>query len=366
VGGHRIWLYLAGLAAALLTGVAFMWLVLSPTRHAPEVPILPPPAHEPSLPAPISTPTPAPIPAPPPATAIQIPVQTASIAQINAHHGTTPTLFRLQEDPAVLVLDFPDLHQQALMLNRIAALIEKADMPRDRVVSEAELDAHIHAAGGDPNAYYYGHDYRAADLARFVQLAAKQHMPLNPYETWLRDRLDQEGWLKGEAVGALISIPGMAGDIDATSRTTIFRHELSHAVYFTDPAYVALTQHLWTDMLTEKEREAMRGFLRNDGYDTKDEDLMANEGQAYLIHTRDPRYFMPEMVGIDPTREAILRGTFVNAIPEPWLRASALAVAPIVPTATPVSAEPSSAPGRPLPHVPRADEVQPERHPMHP
>jgi hypothetical protein len=296
----------------------------------------------------------------------QIPYQVATISQIEAHRGTTPTLFRLQEDSNVLVLDFPDLHDQAQMLNRVAALIEKADMPRDRVVSEAELDAHIRAAGGDPDAYYYGHDYRAADLARFFQLAAQENMPLNPEETWLRDRLEQEGWLAPVANGALISIPGITGEIDASSRTTIFRHELSHAVYFTDPAYVALTKHLWADLLTDTERAAIRAFLGKDGYDTKDEDLMANEGQAYMIHTRDPRYFMPAMVGIDPTREAILRGTFVDAIPEPWLRESALAVAPIVPTSTQaVSAEPSSEPGRPLPHVPLPGEGRPELHPVH-
>jgi hypothetical protein len=306
---------------------------------------------------------PKPVPAPSP----QIPTQTASIAQIDAHRGTTPTLFRLQQDPDVLVLDFPDLHDQAEMLNRIAALVEKADMPRDRIVTESALDAHIRAAGGNPDAYYYGHDYRAADLARFFQLAAKENMPLNPPETWLRDTLDHEGWLAPEANGALISIPGITADIDPTSRTTIFRHELSHAVYFTDHAYVDLTQRFWATMLTDTERAAMRTFLGKDGYDTTDEDLMANEGQAYLIHTRDPRYFMPAMVGIGPTREAILRGTFVDAIPEPWLRESALAVAPIVPTTTTqaISAEPSSAQVRPLPHVPLPGEARPEPQPAH-
>jgi hypothetical protein len=252
------------------------------------------------------------------------------------------------------------------MLNRIAALIEKADMPRDRVVTEAELDAHIRATGGEPDAYYYGHDYRAADLARFFHLAMQQKIALNPQETWLRDTLGHVGWLKPDAVGALISIPGITDAIDAASRTTIFRHELSHAVYFTDPAYVALTQHFWNDMLTDTERDAMRTFLGKDGYDTKDEDLMANEGQAYLIHTRDPRYFMPAMVGIDPAREAFLRGNFIDAIPEPWLKASALAVAPIIPTATPkISAEPSSAPEHPPPHVPLPGAGRPWLQPIH-
>jgi hypothetical protein len=304
---------------------------------------------------------------------IDIPTRTASITQIDSRHEDTTVLFHLDVDPAVLVLDFSSLGQQAAMLNRVAALIEKADMPRDHVVSEAELDAHIRAAGGTPDAYYYGHDYRAADLARFFGLVAREHMPLNRDETWLRDRLDQEGWFKAGAAGALISLPGTGGEIDQSSRTAIFRHELSHAVYFTDPAYVALTQTFWNSMLTEPERAAIRTFLGADGYDTADEDLMANEAQAYLIHTRDPRYFLPAMVGIGPSREAFLRAAFVDAIPEPWLRQSALAVAPVAPPPAPpvtgpqaVSVAPSLAPARPPPHVPRAGEERPEPLPAHP
>jgi hypothetical protein len=312
-------------------------------------------------------------PAPPPAQptnpiALQVPLQTATIAAIAAHRGTTPTLFRLQEDRAVLVLDFPELHAQAQMLNRVAALIEKADMPRDRVVTETELDAHIQAIGGTPDAYYYGHDYRAADLVRFFQLAEAQAVPLNLHEKWLKDLLIQQGWFNPAAVGALISISGPTADIDATSRSTILRHELSHAVYFTDPAYVALSQHLWNDLLTDTEREAIKTFLAKDGYDTTDEDLMANEAQAYLIHTRDPRYFMPAMVGIDPAREAALRGPFLDAIPEPWLRDSALTVAPIASpapiTTTPVSDEPSSAPAHPPPQDHPAAATLPWRRPV--
>jgi hypothetical protein len=347
---YRLWF---AIAFAMIAGGAAIVLLLRPAPP-PQIVILPQPSPPPPTTTAPATPT-----LPPASVPFDIPLQSASIAQIDARREPTPALFRLDVAPAVLVLDFPDLHSQAQMLNRVAALIEKADMPRDRVVTEAELDSHIRVAGGTPDDYYYGHDYRAADLAHFFQLATAQGLPLNPHETWLRALLDHEGWFKDNAVGALITIPGVSPDIDATSRTTIFRHELSHAVYFTDPAYVALTRHLWNDMLSEPERAAMRGFLGKDGYDIKDEDLMANEGQAYLIHTRDPRYFMPAMIGIDPTREAILRGTFIDAIPEPWLRDSALAVAPITPTAAPpaaapppVNAVPWSAPVRPPPPVP--------------
>jgi hypothetical protein len=273
-----------------------------------------------------------------------IALETASIAAIEARRSDTPALFRLDVDPRVLVLDFPGLHQQALTLNRVAALIEKADTPHDRIMGEAELDAHIRAQGDTPDTYYYGHDYKAADLARFFRLADAQAMPLNPWEAWLRDRLDQEGWLQEGAVGALISIPGVSEAVDAATRIAILRHELSHAVYFTDPAYVDLTRRWWADRLTANERAAFRAFLGREGYDTADEDLMANEGQAYFIHTRDPRYFTPAMIGMTPAREAVLRGSFIEAIPEAWLRDSALAVAPAIPAAV--------APGAPTPALP--------------
>jgi len=338
--GRGPWFWIAGLLLLVIAGGglgALLWVPLSPPASP--------------TPAPIQAPIQAP---PPEPAALDIPLRTAAIAAIDTRRGTGPAVFRLDVDPAILVLDFPDLHIQALMLNRVAALIEKADMPRERVVTEAELDAHVRAAGEDPDQYYYGHDYRAADLARFFRLAESQGMPLNPYETWLRDLLNREGWLQDGAVGALISIPGLTADIDAAARTAILRHELSHAVYFTDPAYVALTRHLWNDLLTDNERAAIRKFLGDDGYDVKNEDLMANEGQAYLIHTRDPRYFTPAVIGMGPARAAILRGNFIAAIPEPWLRDSALAVSAAAP---PVSAGTSSAPEPPSRDVQHGSEV---------
>jgi hypothetical protein len=37
----------------------------------------------------------------------------------------------------------------------------------------------------------------------------------------------------------------------------------------------------------------MRHFLARDGYDTRQEDLMANEAMAYLLYTPDRRFFDP-------------------------------------------------------------------------
>ena len=57
------------------------------------------------------------------------------------------TVFRFADNPKILVLDFASLHEQGKMLNRVAAFVEKAGLPHDRVLTDAELDAAIHARG---------------------------------------------------------------------------------------------------------------------------------------------------------------------------------------------------------------------------
>ena len=132
----------------------------------------------------------------------------------------------------------PSLRQQGRMLDRLGAFVEKAGLPRDRVLTDAELDAAIRQSGDTEETYYYGHDYRVADMARFFAAADRDGIVLHPEEVRLRALLQQEGMLRPGAVGALISIPPEVDSrrsIDAAARATILHHELSHGVYFTDP-----------------------------------------------------------------------------------------------------------------------------------
>ena len=286
--------------------------------------------------APLPVPQPAPPPAPPrPRSALPqphvvaptppaplYPVHAADEADILADQPERLSVFRFTPNPRVLVLDFPSLRQQGLMLNRIAALVEKAGQPRDRVLTDAELDAAIRAANETIESYYYGHDYRAADLARFFALASRDHVVLTLEEEQLRGLLRQEGWLVGEAVGALISIPRVGSEqfIDATARATILHHELSHGEYFTNPAYAAFTARFWRSAMTEDDRARFRFFLGNQGYDTGQDDLMMNEMQAYLMHTPDKRFFNARAVGLSEDRLARLRAEFLADMPRGWLR----------------------------------------------
>ena len=216
------------------------------------------------------------------------------------------------------MLDFASLREQGLMLDRVAALIEKAGLPRDRVLSDPALAQAIAARGETVETFYYGHDYSAASLRRFFVLARA----LNAEEMELRALLEQERWLRPGALGGLISIPRVGANafVTAEARATILRHELSHGEFFTDPAYAGYVWAFWSDELSETEREAVRRFLASEDYDGGEDELVVNEMQAYLMFTRDPGFFRPAMVGMSPERIAVIRARFLAGMAEGWLR----------------------------------------------
>ncbi|MGH7057762.1 MAG: hypothetical protein ACREFZ_07720 [Acetobacteraceae bacterium] len=253
-----------------------------------------------------------------------VPIKVANAREILAARPAKLLVFRFRPDPDVIVLDFPTLHQQGEMLNRVAALVEKASAPRDRVLTESQLAAVIKASGATPDTYYYGHDYRAADLVRFFHLMQQDHVAANPEERWLRALLGQLHWFRAGAVGAIITLPGpgAAPGLDASGRATIFEHESSHGAYFTIPAYDAYAHRFFYHVLTTPERELFRRFLAGEGYDTAITDLVINETQAYLMFTPDPRFFSAALVGMYPQVLQALRETFWRNIPVPWLKRS--------------------------------------------
>lgn len=286
----------------------------APTQPAPQAalpsPVAPAPAPQAALPSPI-----APAPAP-------FPIETADEAEIRVHVPTGLTVFRFAANPSIIVLDFASLRQQGLMLNRIAALIEKGATPRNRVLTDGELDAAIDAGGDTVETFYYGHDYSAAAMARFFTLAAQDGIRLNPEEATLHRLLAQLGWLAPGVHGGLISVPKAGADakITAEARSAILRHELSHGEYFSSPAYAAYVHQFWLHHLTQAERDGVRGFLASEEYDAKIEELVENEMQAYLMFTRDPAFFTPSKVGMTPGRLAELQTEFQRNMPQGWLR----------------------------------------------
>lgn len=287
------------------------WLAFAP--HAP----VPPPVEAPQATAPLPAAPAAAKSAPP-----RIAITSADEAAILADRSPDLRVFALADDPRVLVLSFATLHAQGLMLNRLGAFVEKAGVPRDRVLADPELEAAIIRAGETADTYNYGHDYRAADLARFFDTAAREGVALRPEERRLGELLVQQAMLAPGAVGAVISIPPetTTPPVGAAARATILRHELSHAAYFTDPAYAAYARLFWETVLSEEQRAGFRRFLVGEGYDGMNEDLMLNEAQAYLIHTRDRRFFDPKLAGLSDAEADRLREMFLRDMPEGWLR----------------------------------------------
>ncbi len=302
-----VWL---GCGALILAGAVGGGLLLWPT---------PPVERATPIVAPATGPLPVPGPAVPPALAA---IPLADEATILAHRSDMLAIFRLATNPAVVVLDFPSLAEQGRMLNRIAALVEKSGLPRDRVLDDAALDAAIRNGGGTPETFYYGHNYRAADLARFYALADRGGVRLNAEEERLHALLRDIGWLEPGVNAALVSVPhaGVEPWLDQRARAAMLRHELSHGEFFTNPAYAAVVWRFWREMLTEPERERFRAALAEASYDPAQEEVMANEAHAFLFHTPDDRFFSPGSLGLNAARLAELRASFREAVPAGWLR----------------------------------------------
>ncbi len=229
-------------------------------------------------------------------------------------------LFRFAPAPAIVVALFPSLHEQALTLNRVAVFLEYRGAPRTRVLDDTELRATIATGRDDFDDFYEGHDYRASDLARFFATADSNAVTLNAGERQLRAaltglRATQAGF------GALISLPCNAtGGLERALRAVILRHELSHGLYFTDAAYASMVTQFWQTTMTAAERQGFRRFLASGGYDDKNEDLIRNEMQAYLINTRDRNFFVPGLAGLTDVEADDLRRRFYGAMPAGWLK----------------------------------------------
>ena len=326
--GRKRFLALGLAGGALIAGVV-AWALWPRTA-----PMLPPPLALPTAPRPAPVRVAASPPASPvassgplvaPGTAPPAPafvIRAATRRQILADNPAHLAVFRYAPNSNIVVLDFPSLRMQGLMLDRVAALIEKAGLPRDRVISWARLRRVIVAGGDTISTYYYGHDYSAAALASFFALAAAEHRTLNPQEQRLHALVAQLGWLRPGVNAGLITLPRQGANkyVTGTARDVILTHELSHGEFFSNPAYRAYVRRFWHQDLTAPQRAAIRHFLGTEEYDTGDETLMMNEMQAYLMFTRNPEFFSAHDVGMTPAQRRALETRFLAGMPVGWLR----------------------------------------------
>ena len=249
-------------------------------------------------------------------------IETASIEQIRSHRPADVSVIRVAESPSVVVLDFASLAKQGRTLDRVAALIEKGGLPKDRILNPGELERAVKAGGDTDGGFYYGHDYSAASLRRFFSIADRDGVALTPEEVDLRRLLEQLGWLDPDAVAGLISVPAAGADVRVTvaARNGILSHELSHGAYFSDPRHAAYAHEFFLTALKPSEQAAFRAFLGREGYAVDDPELVENETQAYLVFTPDPLFFKPALVKMTPERRTELRLAFQRGMPDGWLK----------------------------------------------
>lgn len=253
---------------------------------------------------------------PPPAAvsgAVEAALPALDEAAILDRRPERPELVRLAGEERVFVLIFPTLDQQAAAMNRVAALMEKADMPHDRLTAPDELARAIAAHGDTPGTWYLAHDYNGRQLERFFTLAAATGVALSAEEGALRDLSQRMRGVAGTEF-ALLTMSSEATDLDPVMRAAILRHEVSHGWFFTRPAFAARVREIWRHELSETERDAMVRFLGAEAYDTTNLELVMNEAMAYLAFTPDQRLFAPKNLGIAPERAAAIRALYQAAL----------------------------------------------------
>jgi hypothetical protein len=239
-------------------------------------------------------------------------LSTAMLAKPATHEATLAEnsldteLFQFIPNPLIYILDFSTLMHQAITLNRLGYFIEHKDAPRDRVLSDNEIEALI-GYQLDYEFNIWGFDFRASDIARFYNFAESQRITLNSEEHKLLELVLQnsiiakhdEGYVPTNPERALLSVPEdiefYLADFSPSrlfpeERASVLSHELSHGEYFTNPEYKAYCAEFWNTALTFEERAEFTRWLGEMSYDTSNLDLIINETQAYIGHTGDKLY----------------------------------------------------------------------------
>ena len=105
-------------------------------------------------------------------------------------------------------------------------------------------------------------------------------------------------------------------------RAAVLRHELSHGEFFTNAAYHAHCMKFWRQVLREGERRLFSAYLKGLDYNPADDELMANETQALLMHTPDARAFNAGNLGLADAALAQFRTRFRAGEPPNGLKGS--------------------------------------------
>lgn len=209
--------------------------------------------------------------------------------------GDAPALFRWSAHPSVHLLRFPDRGAQAAALTRLSLFLEDAQL-RGTVAAAAPSGRRAGAAA------YSGHNCRLEDCCRFLDAASASGgggggtsaaSGLSSAEEALRHlllaarlllRTPSGGHAAAQPGLSLLAMPRGLGRAEAASTLL---HEAMHGLFYASPPFAAAVRRFWAAELSEAQRGAWRSFLSGLGYDAADDELAANELQAYLATERE-------------------------------------------------------------------------------
>ena len=207
--------------------------------------------------------------------------------------------------PEILIIDTISYTVQSDFFKRLAFFVEKAGSA-GRLLPDRELEGK-HG--------WNAHDYLAEDLARFFSLAEEEAFILGDKELILREMLaankvirrENGQWLPGN--GGLISL---SQESSPRLRELFMIHEGYHGVFFSDADYRELCFSVWQG-LSLTEQWFWREFLQLREYNSRDDFLVVNEFQAYLMQVLPERleayywdYTVPGLVAAVPRTAPVI------------------------------------------------------------
>lgn len=251
------------------------------------------------------------------------------LSDIVAAKTTSRAAYLPAENDRVLILDMPSMREQGRMFARIIIFVERGGTPKTRIMTVPEIKEWLVTTTSSVDTLTVGNNLRASELARFFNTARNQGEPLTVEEAELYDSLLQWQVLRELGSGLAVvqperllitisqasSVNGCAQcTITAAQRGTILQHEMAHAKFATDTVYQDYSLWFWSNTLSPGLRERFTQFLIGRGYDSTNRELMANEAQAFLMHTPDPAMFSAASLGLSDRELNELRQAFLAGI----------------------------------------------------
>lgn len=178
----------------------------------------------------------------------------------------------------VLLFIFKDLDTQARFFKRLAFFVEKRGY-KGKVYNDLQLEGK-HG--------WSAHDYRSSSLAEFFNKAAKEKIVLKKEEQALKDILLANNVLTLDTDGSLLLVEGksiisVANSLSFPEKKKLLAHEAFHGLYFSNSNFRSEVENYFSNSLSEEQKTYFRKVFDFLTYESKDEYLMMNEFQAYIL-----------------------------------------------------------------------------------